>query len=345
MAGNRDVLSQAEIDALMDAVSDAGFAGGGRVETAPPPPVEPYDLAAPQPLADRHLAVLAQVNGRFCQRLRFHLHALLGRHVTITPAALRVTTLGEYLASLSTPSSINVLHLEPVEVPGLVVFEPGLIDVAVDQFYGGGGTRRAVTKQDFTPAERRLIRMLVTHSGEALQQAWSRFVQLECDFVRMEVDPQLAAVRGGDQVAMVMVSPFRLDLGPDSGAFDLCLPIELLGFLRGRLAAPIQAPERRADQGFKHRLETRMHELTVELSSTLARAVVPLQDLMGLRVGDVVPVELPETVTLEAGNVALYRGTYGVSDGRRAIRITETLAGDPAAVARQRAHAQGADHE
>jgi flagellar motor switch protein FliM len=333
------------MDALMEAASDNGVAGRARAAPTPLAPLETYDLAAPKPMAERHRAVLAQVNERFCQRLRVHLHALLNRHVTIEPGTLRLMTMGEYLHSLSAPISINLVHLGPVQTAALVVFDPGLIDVVVDQFFGGGGTRRAVQKQDFTPAERRIIRMLVTHSGEALQQAWGPFVRLEWDFIRMEVDPRLAAARGGNQVATVVVNPFSLDLGANSGAFDVCMPVELLGLLRGRLAAPVQAPEQTPDAGFKRRLAVSMHELTVELSSTLARAKVPLQDLMRLRVGDVVPVEVPETVTLNAGNVALYRGTYGVSDGRRAIRITETLTRDAATVAGQRAHSWGGDHE
>jgi flagellar motor switch protein FliM len=68
-----------------------------------------------------------------------------------------------------------------------------------------------------------------------------------------------------------------------------------------------------------------MNELTIELSSTLTRTTISLQDLLDLRLGDVVRVDVPETVTLTAGNVPLYHGTYGVSEGHRAIRITQML--------------------
>ena len=46
---------------------------------------------------------------------------------------------------------------------------------------------------------------------------------------------------------------------------------------------------------------------------------------MKLRIGDILPLELPETVQLTAGDVPLFKGTFGVSNGHNAIRIVERL--------------------
>jgi flagellar motor switch protein FliM len=37
--------------------------------------------------------------------------------------------------------------------------------------------------------------------------------------------------------------------------------------------------------------------------------------------GDIIPIEAPQHVTLLAGEVPLYRGRFGVSQGRNALKI------------------------
>ena len=54
---------------------------------------------------------------------------------------------------------------------------------------------------------------------------------------------------------------------------------------------------------------------------------INLGELVKLRVGDILPLELPEEVELTAGTVPLFKGTFGVSNGHNAIRIVERLQG------------------
>ena len=42
---------------------------------------------------------------------------------------------------------------------------------------------------------------------------------------------------------------------------------------------------------------------------------------MRLTPGDIIPIEPPQHVTLLAGEVPLYRGRFGVSQGRNALKI------------------------
>jgi flagellar motor switch protein FliM len=46
-----------------------------------------------------------------------------------------------------------------------------------------------------------------------------------------------------------------------------------------------------------------------------------LRELVRLSPGDIIPIEPPQQVTLFAGNVPLYRGRFGVSQGRNALKI------------------------
>ena len=61
------------------------------------------------------------------------------------------------------------------------------------------------------------------------------------------------------------------------------------------------------------------------MSSVFAEANITVRDLMNLKAGDVIPIDLPEKVTLRAEDIPVFRGRFGVSQGNRAIKITERV--------------------
>ena len=63
----------------------------------------------------------------------------------------------------------------------------------------------------------------------------------------------------------------------------------------------------------------------VEMSSILTETSVPLRDVLGMKEGDVIPVEIPDLITLCAEEVPVFRGEFGVSSGAHAIKIVEPI--------------------
>jgi len=46
-----------------------------------------------------------------------------------------------------------------------------------------------------------------------------------------------------------------------------------------------------------------------------------LRELVTMARGDIIPIEPPQQVTLLAGDVPLYQGRFGISQGRNALKI------------------------
>jgi flagellar motor switch protein FliM len=59
----------------------------------------------------------------------------------------------------------------------------------------------------------------------------------------------------------------------------------------------------------------------VELSSLLLETRLSIGEFLQLRPGDVIPVQLPELSTIFAEDVPVFRGRYGQSNGRNAVRF------------------------
>ncbi len=50
--------------------------------------------------------------------------------------------------------------------------------------------------------------------------------------------------------------------------------------------------------------------------------------MINFKKGDVIPIDMPETVIVQAEGVAIFKGKVGLSDGNYAIQVTEKLTQD-----------------
>jgi flagellar motor switch protein FliM len=66
----------------------------------------------------------------------------------------------------------------------------------------------------------------------------------------------------------------------------------------------------------------------IELSSTLVEKDISIGNVMKFQAGDVIPIEMPETVLLTASDIPIFRGKLGISDGNYAVQILEKLTQD-----------------
>ena len=63
----------------------------------------------------------------------------------------------------------------------------------------------------------------------------------------------------------------------------------------------------------------------VELTGLFAEKELKVADLIDFQVGDIIPIEMPEQVTLMAEDMPILRGMYGEHDGKVAIKIETIL--------------------
>jgi flagellar motor switch protein FliM len=75
------------------------------------------------------------------------------------------------------------------------------------------------------------------------------------------------------------------------------------------------------DDRFAELLQEEVLDAEVDLSSLLLEKKLSLGEFLHLRPGDVIPVQLPEMALVYAEDVPVFRGRYGQSNGRNAVRF------------------------
>ena len=177
---------------------------------------------------------------------------------------------------------------------------------------------------DFTPTEKRLAHLLLQRIFADLKQAWSTVLAIEFESVRTETQAEFADILNPSEP--LMLSTFAIDVEGSTGQFQLVIPCAMLEPVRRQLETTYPAEDSPGDQRWLQVLSEEMEVVRVPLTSTLARVELPLSEVLALEVGDVIGIEMPEQVALNVEGIPLFRGEFGASNGKHAIKIQGRIA-------------------
>ncbi len=319
------VLSKGEVDALLRGV------GEGQIETETDVPEEvsgvvPYDLTSQEKIVRGRLPTLDIINQMFSRLFRNSFSSLMRKSADISTVSTDSLKFGEFLRSLSVPSSLHVFRMEPLRGFGLMVIESRLVFSFVDNFFGGTGTSDInILGRDFSAIEVRMTKKVVQAALEDWERAWKSVHPVACTYVRSEINPQFAAIVPPTDVVLVIV--FDIEMENSSGTATICIPYSMIESIINKLKANFQSEQMEVDQVWINRLRGELMQIKVEMVAELGQAQMTPRDLLGLHEGDVVmlgkDVSDPLYINIE-GN-AKFRGYSGISRGMKAIQITDVL--------------------
>ncbi len=321
-----DILSQDEIDALLTGVDS------GDVETEDEDILEDgearsYDFSSQDRIVRGRMPTLEMVNERFARNFRITLFNFLRRSPSISVDGVQMTKFGEYIHSLFMPSSLNLIKVKPLRGTALFVLNPKLVYSIVDSFFGGDGRYHTkIEGRDFTTTEMQVVKQVLYKIFEDLKEAWSPVMDVDFEHVGSEVNPHFANIVTPSEV--VVVSTIHVELDNGGGDIHLTLPYSMLEPIREQLDAGVQSDSSDVDQRWINSLREEIKSAPVEVSSTLTETKISLRELNNLKVGDVIPVEVPDFVTAEIEGIPVFRGQYGLSRGNRALKVVEMIRHD-----------------
>jgi len=307
-AGN--AISEEEVSALL--------------EQSEPSNVRPYDFTT-QRINRTQLPMLEIVSKSFADRVGQSLSTLLGRDATVQFSSLDSAKAGELQATLPVPGSLLVVRLKPLPGLAFITVEPRLLLGLLDGFFGGSGRAATEPRAAIAPAAQRFLALLLRTMAADLTAAWTPVMPLEVELVKQETNPRLMQLGGPQELMLVL--KFAVEFGAHSGRIDWLLPETLLAPIREVLASDGGTAPVRKQEVWAQALASALMESELETRAILAQAQISLRDLVRLSPGDIIPIEPPQQVTLLAGDVPLYRGRFGVSEGRNSLKI---LSGGPA---------------
>jgi flagellar motor switch protein FliM len=315
----KDIISDEESQALA-ASAPAGDPG------APAPAGQVQGLHADhweRILADRAPA-LESVAERMCSLLKMTGRRFFRSSTEVVAHPIRSVRWGAYARALPAPTSLNVVDIRPGGLKGLIALDAEFVFTLIDVFFGGDGRgARPDDMIEFTPVEQRLTRKFVEALTADLKQAWRPFLELDFALGKSETNPIFAAIAAGSET--VSVARFGFVVGEREQGFDVILPAAMVEPLRSLSEGTQAEAGAGLSQKWRSRLREDIQEARVSMRAVLTGGEINLRDIAMAKPGDVIPTELPAHVVIYAGDQPLLEGTFGVFQGRNAVRVAKPV--------------------
>jgi flagellar motor switch protein FliM len=328
-----DVLTQEEVQALLHEV-ESGAIQADESGSHPNDEVVPYNFSGKERIIRGPLPTLEMIYERFSRHFRSTLYALLRRDATVEPTGVESLKFAEYSAGLPTHCGLHLAKMLPLHGTALFLLEPHLVYLLVDSFFGGAAQDPDKGQlRELTRAELRITRIIVQSATKDLQQAWAPVLHVELEHSASETNPHFINIASPTET--VIVARFFVQIGTQGGEFHVVVPYSMIEPIRETLDAGMCSDRADADGHWSDHLGDGLQAVNVELNATMVETDLSLREVLTLKPGDVIAVDLPGEVSLHVEGAPLLRGTFGVAHGHNAIKITQPPRADGWALRRQ----------
>jgi flagellar motor switch protein FliM len=344
----KDVLSQEEIDALLESVDEPEGEQATSESSEPAAVSEAKDSSSPQPPKDGsqeesapgsvkalnftgqerilkgQLPVLDKIYDRAVRLFTTDIYNLTAKDFEIKQDPLLVTTHRDFMGTLPNPSLMSIYKFKPLRGKGIILFDSVFIYDLVD-YYFGGSTQFYAQKDrtDYTATELRVMDVVTKKLIQNLIQAWRPIVALDIMKFGDETNPQLVNI--AEPQEMILVARFTLNFGKESGSFYFVIPYSMVEPIKQQLELGASRPDDEIDPNWIKSLKEELMDVELTVSSSMAQTTSTLGHIMSLQVGDFIPMDMGEEVILDIEGTPSFTATLGSANEKRALKIIKTI--------------------
>jgi flagellar motor switch protein FliM len=315
-------LSQEEVDALLDGVTD----DAGKPATEEPQASGPrdYRIEDQERIVRGRMPAMEIVNERFARNLRLGMFNFVHKSPEISVGPVRVIKYSAFLRDLVVPTNINVLSVTPLRGHALLIFDPKLVFAVIDSLFGGSGKFKVrIEGRDFSPTEQRIIQRMLEMTLAEYAQAWNPLAKLGFQLQRSEMHTQFANIASPSEI--VVATTLSVMIGDAGGDLHVCFPYAMLEPIRDVLYSTVQGAGQDQDSRWVQKLTQQVQAAEVELAAELATTSITVGELRRLRVGDFVRIPIKPLIPVKVDGVPVMECSFGTVNGRTAVRIERML--------------------
>jgi flagellar motor switch protein FliM len=125
---------------------------------------------------------------------------------------------------------------------------------------------------------------------------------------------------------VVIAYTFTIDLSGNAAEMHVCLPYAMIEPIRDVLYSTMHSEQAGADQRWTTLLRKQLMSAEVELVAPLGHAELTLGEIARLKVGDIVPIDIPDLIHVKVDGVPLLECRYGINNGQYALKVEKFIA-------------------
>jgi len=342
-----DILSQEEIDALLDVVEDEGedILESSDDTLLPQRQVTLYDFKRPNRVSKEQLRAFRGVHDKMARSLASQISSIMRSIVEIQLHSVDQMTYGEFLMSLPNPTSFNVFSMKPLEGSGVIEINPSIAFPMLDRLLGGKGEPFDASRE-FSDIELSLFETILRVMMSTLKEAWGPVMEIYPTIESKESSPNVVQIVAQNEIVVMVV--MEIIIGHSSGMMNICYPVISLEPILPKLASrDLMLNETSSKKSRNTELQVLLGGAQVSVEANLGESELSLRDVLDLQVGDVVRLSnaADDIVEICIDGKSRFKGEIGLRRFRKSIQITEIIETEKDAVKRALENFERKRHE
>ncbi len=323
-----DILSQEEIDALLEVVEEEGDTLVSESEGNDTRQVILYDFKRPNRVSKEQLRAVKGIHDKMARNLASQISSIMRSIVEIQLHSVDQMTYGEFLMSLPSPTSFNVFSIKPLDGNCIIEINPSIAFPMIDRLLGGIGEAYEATRE-LTDIELNLLDAILRIIMQRLKEGWAPITDMYPTVETKESSPNVVQIVSQNEIVIMVV--MEIIIGNSSGMINLCYPVIYLEPILSRLAnRDIMLGETSAKKSRNKELNTLISRAEVFNEAIIGRAELSVGDLLDLKKGDIIRLDraADDKAIVMIDKKELFLAEIGLHRFRKSIKIEELVKTD-----------------
>lgn len=327
MAGSQEVLTQSEIDELLNALSKGAVSAAEIQVEQRQRKVKVYDFKRPDKFSKDQIRTFHMLHENFARLLNTYLSAHLRAIVHVDVASVDQLTYEEFIRSLSTPSVIGVFQMPPLKGNVIMEFNPNIVFSIIDRMFGGTGLTN-IKPRALTDIEEAIMRRVISKALVCFRDAWKQVIDTQPRLETIESNPQFTQIVPPND--MVVIVTLKTRIGQAEGLINICIPYLVLEPIMSKLTTTFWVASSMAKKSANEHtnlLQKKLEQTLIPISVQLGQASVTVRELLELEVGDVLPIDtkISDDLSMLIGLREKFKCKPGVVGNKLAVQITQVI--------------------
>ena len=313
---SNSILNNEEVEALLSAIEGGQILVGQKVEPKKGKKIQHYDFRRPDRFPREQKRRLQKISEDLAKHAGVTLSRFLRSSIVVELIAIEEFSYEVFVNSFTDIVCANVVNLKPHNGVGFLTIDVGYCLAIIDRALGGPGKIPQKTRP-LTLIEESVIGSVLSNIMEDVKSCWSKLAKLEWSIDKMEMDIKSLQLIPVTELMISINFAISGELG--NGTFILCIPVAILEMLMIKIT--LEKTERQKEIAS---IENVIKEVEINASVVFGATHLSLNELMNLKVGDVVKLDnkITEDLCLRIEGKAKHYGKPGVVGKRMAFQMS-----------------------
>lgn len=325
-----DVLSQSQIDALLNSFSSEGTKAFDEIEEqSKEQKIKNYDFKMPKKFTKEQLKVIDGIFENYSRVLSSYLTGLMRIYCKVEVLSIEEQVYYEFNNALPDYVMMSMINMgitddDVMETNSIMEISNPIAFSMMDRLMGGSGAY-VEQNRDFTEIEVGLFASVMSRMAGLLKEPWGTYIDINPTISTIETNARVMQSIPPDEVVILVV--LEMEIKDVKNTMTFCIPAINLESIMAKFGDRWSRGTKKLDP--KKEKERRVSLLEaikdseLKIDAVLCETKLDLFDVLTMQPGDVIPLNMPidSNITVKIGSNIWFDGKLGIKNKKKAVKI------------------------